>query len=536
MRTLPPPARPANPQAGDSGRILKVRPSADVQSLAPPVMGQEGIGEVRGPRSATSAAGVPVNSTCPRRTTTRSARSARRPDARPTARRRRARVSSASTSSSSCRREAGSRPTVASSISSTSGQNAHQRAPVPPLRRLPPDSARAGSRALGQAEAGQLGVDALARPCAAEAVQPRGSAGWRAPTDRDRASAAGTPTPMRASAGAGAAGEGLWPQTAMRPPSATNSPDSSWNSVDLPAPFGPSSATNSPRPTSEADAVERLARPVGLDDARPTASSGVPPASGGREDAGLMGAGLRIGYDATGQQLRVRRKYCHGAAATSGRPRSRLGQDEFQHDAAWPAAEEDDAVAKRQRLVEVVGHEQHGRALAHPVFEQQLAQGARDRRIERHEGLIEQQQARAHGEGARERHAPLLTAGKLARVAIQQPAEFHRIERLGAGEQRPSASTSARLSRTVSHGISRGVWNSMPRSGGASMRGRGSRHRVRRSPRAACLCRSRLGPTRHRNSPAATSSWRPASTGTSLPGQYLACSSTDSPPPLTRAT
>ena len=51
--------------------------------------------------------------------------------------------------------------------------------------------------------------------------------------------------PSRASAGT-ALRDMSWPMTSMRPESGMNSPDSSWNSVDLPAPFGPSSAMNSP--------------------------------------------------------------------------------------------------------------------------------------------------------------------------------------------------------------------------------------------------------------------------------------------------
>ena len=37
-----------------------------------------------------------------------------------------------------------------------------------------------------------------------------------------------------------------WPATSTSPSSAANRPVSTWNSVDLPAPLGPSSATNSP--------------------------------------------------------------------------------------------------------------------------------------------------------------------------------------------------------------------------------------------------------------------------------------------------
>ena len=51
--------------------------------------------------------------------------------------------------------------------------------------------------------------------------------------------------PSLASAGTGFRVMSL-PITSMRPESGTNRPESNWNSVDLPAPLGPSSAMNSP--------------------------------------------------------------------------------------------------------------------------------------------------------------------------------------------------------------------------------------------------------------------------------------------------
>ena len=56
--------------------------------------------------------------------------------------------------------------------------------------------------------------------------------------------------PSCASAGTGSR-DMSWPITSMRPESGTNRPESSWNSVDLPAPFGPKSAMNSPARTSK---------------------------------------------------------------------------------------------------------------------------------------------------------------------------------------------------------------------------------------------------------------------------------------------
>ena len=56
-------------------------------------------------------------------------------------------------------------------------------------------------------------------------------------------------TPMRPSARTGAT-RMFWPHTRTSPASALKSPVSNWNSVLLPAPLGPSKATNSPARTS----------------------------------------------------------------------------------------------------------------------------------------------------------------------------------------------------------------------------------------------------------------------------------------------
>ena len=52
-----------------------------------------------------------------------------------------------------------------------------------------------------------------------------------------------------------------WPSTRTSPSSAANRPVSTWNRVDLPAPFGPSSATKAPGATENDSAFKAMRLP-----------------------------------------------------------------------------------------------------------------------------------------------------------------------------------------------------------------------------------------------------------------------------------
>ena len=61
---------------------------------------------------------------------------------------------------------------------------------------------------------------------------------------------------------------------------------------------------------------------------------------------------------------------------------------------------------------------------------QPLAQLGAHLRVERAEGLVEQQHLRLHGQRARQRHALQLAAGELGGIAAGEPVEAHQAEQL----------------------------------------------------------------------------------------------------------
>ena len=71
------------------------------------------------------------------------------------------------------------------------------------------------------------------------------------------------------------------------------------------------------------------------------------------------------------------------------------------HHARRRLRQEQDPVAQVDRLVQVVGHEQHGRRLGLPEVKEDLAQPVADRLVERDERLVKQQDRRADGKSAR---------------------------------------------------------------------------------------------------------------------------------------
>ncbi len=90
-----------------------------------------------------------------------------------------------------------------------------------------------------------------------------------------------------------------------------------------------------------------------------------------------------------------------------------------------------DPVHHRQGLLLVVGDEQGGDAellLEQPDL---LAQGQPHLGVERGERLVEEQHARAQGEGAGRGHALLLSAGELVREPCALVCEAHQLQQLG---------------------------------------------------------------------------------------------------------
>ena len=109
-------------------------------------------------------------------------------------------------------------------------------------------------------------------------------------------------------------------------------------------------------------------------------------------------------------------------------------------------AEDRDPVAHRDRLVDVVGDEDHRlRDLAVQPAQLLLQPGARDR-VERAERLVHQQHRRVGGERAGEPDALALAARELRRVALRvrllEPDELEQLRRPLA-DPLPSASRAA---------------------------------------------------------------------------------------------
>ena len=86
-------------------------------------------------------------------------------------------------------------------------------------------------------------------------------------------------------------------------------------------------------------------------------------------------------------------------------------------DAARLRLHDDGAVGKRHGLLDVVGDEEHGRAVLLPQAEQMLVQARPGEGVERRERLVEEQHLRLGHEGAGDGDALLLAAGQLARPA-----------------------------------------------------------------------------------------------------------------------
>ena len=124
-----------------------------------------------------------------------------------------------------------------------------------------------------------------------------------------------------------------------------------------------------------------------------------------------------------------------------------------------PVVVDDDAVRQRVRLVDVVRHEERREPEPPPQRQQLAPQRRPQRRVERGERLIEQQQPRLRGERARQRDALLLAAGDRARAPVLRAFEAEQRDQLVrraarvAARGRPSSANSM-FCRTVRCGKS----------------------------------------------------------------------------------
>ena len=117
-----------------------------------------------------------------------------------------------------------------------------------------------------------------------------------------------------------------------------------------------------------------------------------------------------------------------GVGAVAG-----LGGVDAQVDGEPPLAQHEDAVGQGDRLVDLVGDEQHGRAvaeeqLAHEVLHLDPGEG-----VEGGERLVEQQQLGLAHQGAGERHPLRLAARQGGRPGAGVVGEPDLVERPGPG-------------------------------------------------------------------------------------------------------
>src|SRR5437867_3722971 len=112
--------------------------------------------------------------------------------------------------------------------------------------------------------------------------------------------------------------------------------------------------------------------------------------------------------------------------------RARVVQGEVQHRLDPPGARRHDGDPRREeeRLVQAVGHEDHGLARPPPDVQEPLPHEHARLLVEGAEGLIHQEDLRVDRERAADRDALLHAPGELARVLAREPLEAERAEEL----------------------------------------------------------------------------------------------------------
>src|SRR5213080_1428795 len=110
--------------------------------------------------------------------------------------------------------------------------------------------------------------------------------------------------------------------------------------------------------------------------------------------------------------------------------RARVVQGEVQHRLDPPGARRHDGDPRREeeRLVQAVGHEDHGLARPAPDVEEPLAHEHARLLVEGAERLVHQEDLRVDGERAADRDALLHAPGELAGVLLREALEAERAE------------------------------------------------------------------------------------------------------------
>ncbi len=107
------------------------------------------------------------------------------------------------------------------------------------------------------------------------------------------------------------------------------------------------------------------------------------------------------------------------------RQRDRL----VERDASRRSGQQDDAVGERERLVDVVGNEQHGRPIAPEDVEQMILLRLAGQRVERAERLVHQQELGPRHQRPGERGALRHAARQLLRQRVGERGETDALDR-----------------------------------------------------------------------------------------------------------
>src|SRR3989441_2674422 len=160
--------------------------------------------------------------------------------------------------------------------------------------------------------------------------------------------------------------------------------------------------------------------------------------------------------------------------------RARVVQGEVQHRLDPPGARRHDGDPRREeeRLVQAMGHEDHGLARPAPDVEEPLAHEHARLLVEGAERLVHQEDLRVDGERAADRDALLHAPGELAGVLLREALEAERREELRRDRaparppRAPSSRPNSTLSGTPRPGKRAGTRNTVatPRRAGAGTR------------------------------------------------------------------
>src|SRR2546429_9762169 len=100
---------------------------------------------------------------------------------------------------------------------------------------------------------------------------------------------------------------------------------------------------------------------------------------------------------------------------------------------SWSAGHHIDDIAQEDRLVDVVGNEEHRLAVALPNVGEQLLHDLPSLRVQGTEGLVHEQRLRIAGQSAGDRGALLHATRQRLGISIRKAVELHQVDQLSRG-------------------------------------------------------------------------------------------------------